>query len=306
MFFVHYITKLRYVLNFRLKLNVCDEFFEYIVKKYYKIPCFRREISSKNGDKKVIISLTTIPSRLDKVWMTTESLLRQLRRPDKIILWLAEDEFKEIEMPKVLRMQQKRGLEIRYCKDIKSYKKFYYTMLENPNDYILVVDDDFIYSEKLVSEMLAVNSYYPECIVCNRAHKVRADKNGIFPYFRWIWYENRKITEENPSFHNFLTSGAGTLFPVWLLDKEIFREDVFMKIAPTADDVWLNFIAWKSNMKVVLTKGVLGYMLPIHSSSDRGLFLKNIVKKIEANECENDFQIRAVLEYLKLDVNKFI
>lgn len=221
-------------------------------------------------------------------------------------MWLAEDEFQGIDIPEVLKRQQKRGLEIRYCKNLKSYKKFYYTMLEYKNDYVMVVDDDFIYSEKMLAEMMRVSICYPDCIVCNHAHKIRADKNGLFPYLRWTRYENRKIKEKNPSFRNFLTGCGGALYPVWLLDKEIFREDIFMEIAPAADDVWLNFNAWKSKVRIVMTEGILGHMIPVHSSSDTGLFLKNTGMKTESGECENDFQIRKVLEYLKLDVKEYV
>lgn len=304
--FVHYMTKLRYEFKFHYKLDISDEIWEYVIKLYYRIPYLRKGIKLRKRRKKVIISLTTIPSRIDKVWLTTESLLRQRQKPDKVILWLAEDEFRKIEIPQILKRQQKRGLEIRYCKNLKSYKKFYYSMLEYPDAYTLVVDDDFIYSEKLLVEMMKISCCYSDCIVCNRAHRIRTDKNGILPYFRWIMYEDRKIKENASSFHNFLTSGGGTLFPVWLLDKEIFREDIFMKIAPTADDVWLNFIAWKSKTKVVMTNDVLGYMIPIHSSADTGLFLKNTTLKAENCECENDDQIRNVLEYFDLDVNEYV
>lgn len=288
------------------KLPFSDDLFEHIIEFYYKIPCFRTGIMHTRRQKTIIISLTTIPSRLNKVWLTIESLLRQRKKPDKVILWLAEDEFKGIEIPKILQKQRKRGLEIQYCKNLKSYKKFYYAMLKYPNSYVLVVDDDFIYSERLVSDMMDLSVYYPNSIICNRAHKIRTDKNKIFPYLRWIWYENRKNKEEKPTYQNFLTSGAGTLFPVWLLDKEIFREDIFMKIAPTADDVWLNFSAWKSKIRIAMTTGVLGYMIPIHSSSDTGLFLKNIIKKEEERECENDIQIRNVIEYFNLKIDDYI
>ncbi len=306
MFLVHYITRLRYEFKYRLKLDICDETFEHIIRFYYRIPCFRKGNTSKKRDRRVVVSLTTIPARLDKVWLTTESLLRQQKRPDKVILWLAEDEFRGIEIPLALKRQQKRGLEIRYCKNLKSYKKFYYTMSEHPDAYVLVVDDDSIYSERMVAEMLNVSIRYPDNIICNRAHKIRMDKNGVFPYLKWIWYENRRSKVENPSFHNFFTGCGGVLFPVWLLDKEIYREDIFMKIAPTADDVWLNFIAWKSKIQVVMTKGILGYMIPVHSSADIGLSLKNTVRKTEYDECENDYQIRNVLEYLNLNVNEYI
>lgn len=303
---VHCITRFRYEFICRLKLDIRDETLEHIIEFYYRLPYFKKGVNSKKREKKVIISLTTIPSRLEKVWLTTESLLRQKKKPDKVILWLAEDEFQGIEIPETLIQQQKRGLEIRYCRNLRSYKKFYYTMLEYRNDYVLVVDDDFIYSERLVAEMMDVSTHYPDCIVCNHAHKIRADKNGILPYLRWIRHENRKIREKNPSFSNFLTGCGGALYPVWLLNKELFRKDIFMEIAPTADDVWLNFNAWNSKVKIIMTEGILGCMIPVHSSSDTGLFLKNTVTKTESGECENDFQIRKVLEYLDLDINEYV
>ena len=275
---VHQLTRFRCKIIQQAGLEISDKILERIISLFYKIPHFKTGILHKVEERPVIISLTTIPSRVDKVWLTTESLLRQSRKPDKVLLWLAENEFEKIKIPEILKKQQKRGLEIRYCKNIKSYKKFYYTMLENPNTYVLTVDDDHIYSEKLVEEMIGVSVRYPCNIVCNRSHKIRIDKNGILPYYRWIYYEKRKKMEETPSFQNFFTGNGGVLFPVWVLDKEIFREDIFMRVAPTADDAWLNFIAWKSRIKVINTTGVLGHAIPIQESSSVGLFKKNIIK----------------------------
>ena len=144
------------------KLPFPDETLEHIIEFYYKIPCFRAGFTHRSGQRPVIISLTTIPARIDKVWLTIESLLRQQKKPNKIILWLAEDEFEKIEIPQILQKQQKRGLEIRYCKNLRSYKKFYYTMLEYPDSYVLVVDDDYVYSERLLAEMMRVSARYPD------------------------------------------------------------------------------------------------------------------------------------------------
>lgn len=306
MIFVHWMTRLRYEVNMQLKLNIHDEIWEHIIESFYKIPYFRKGINCKKRHRKVIISLTTIPTRIDKVWLATESLLRQQKKPDKVILWLGEDEFKNIKVPEILERQKKRGLEIRYCPDLKSYKKFYYAMTEFPDDYILTVDDDCIYSEKMVEEMVSLSRKYPHTIVCNRSHKIRADKGGLLPYLRWTPFENRRDRKEEPAFENFFTGCGGTLIPAWLLDQEIFRSNIFMKIAPTADDVWLNFNAWKSGMKVAMTKGILGYIIPVHSSSDRGLSLKNRAKKMESWECENDIQIRNVIKFLKIRISDYI
>ncbi len=90
---IHWLTKARYKIMIQAKLQVSDIMFEHIIEFYYKIPCFRTGIISSREQRPVVISLTTIPSRLDKAWLTIESLLRQSKKPNKIILWLAEDEF---------------------------------------------------------------------------------------------------------------------------------------------------------------------------------------------------------------------
>ena len=83
--------------------------------KYYNICKSRQSGINKSyiRKKKIIISMTSIPVRIDKVWIVVESLLRQTYKPDQIILWLAKDEFKDCPLPSTLKAQQKRGLQIR-------------------------------------------------------------------------------------------------------------------------------------------------------------------------------------------------
>ena len=71
----------------------------------------------------IIISLTSYGKRIYDVYLTIESLMRQTIKPNKIILWLAEDEFSLDNIPQTLKNIQKRGLTIEFCEDIRSYKK---------------------------------------------------------------------------------------------------------------------------------------------------------------------------------------
>lgn len=52
--------------------------------------------------------MTTIPSRIDKVWIPIECMMRQSCKPDKILLWLGKDEFRKVELPDRLKGLQKR------------------------------------------------------------------------------------------------------------------------------------------------------------------------------------------------------
>jgi hypothetical protein len=66
----------------------------------------------------LIISLASFPERITEVHLTVYSLLSQTLKPDRIILWLANEEFPNgpVELPQTLSGLQKNGLEIRWCK----------------------------------------------------------------------------------------------------------------------------------------------------------------------------------------------
>ena len=293
---------IKYILKKIFGIESNTIFYEKLIMKYYNICKSRQSGINKSyiRKKKIIISMTSIPVRIDKVWIVVESLLRQTYKPDQIILWLAKDEFKDCPLPSTLKAQQKRGLQIRYCENLKSYKKFYYAIKESPNDFIVTVDDDIIYAENLLETLVKTYRANPGCIVCTRSHFIKVSRDKLYPYNNWIMYEDRKFIDRTPSFHNFLTGGAGALFPAFLLDKNFLNKDVFLKLAPYADDVWLNFWAWVSDIKIVNTNGFLGYIIGIHSSSNNGLVRINVLYQ------KNDEQIKQVLKYCNIDFRKYL
>ena len=158
---------LKYCLRKLFGIQTSDSFYEKLITWYYKI--FRREkagIKLENKRKrKFILSMTSIPSRIDKSWITIESLLRQTYKPDKIILWLSEDEFRNVRLPERVKEQQKRGLEICYCDNLRSYKKFYYTAKKYPDDYIVTADDDIIYTEDMLEILVKTYRKNPGNVV---------------------------------------------------------------------------------------------------------------------------------------------
>jgi hypothetical protein len=72
-------------------------------------------LNTENREVKYIVSLTSFPARIEMVWITVESLLRQNFKPDAIILWLTNQEFPDKKIPESLMRMQAKGLEIRYC-----------------------------------------------------------------------------------------------------------------------------------------------------------------------------------------------
>lgn len=298
---ITFLYYLKYYIQIKKGIPVENRCFEKAAEFYFKyVPFFGFGVNRKKRKRKVIISLTTIPERIDKVWLTIESLLRQTYKADEIILWLADEEFDGHYLTDRLLAQKKRGLTIRYCDNLKSYKKFYYTMKENRNSFVVTVDDDVIYAETMLGTMLRTYQQNPGCVICNRSHQIRNKGNELLPYNRWKAYEKRNMDFGEPSFRNFFTGCGGTLFPVYLLDKRIIQKEVFLEKAPEADDVWLNLMCWVSGLKIKNTDGILGNIISIEENALKGL------SRINVNRQKNDLQLKQVLEYLEINVKDYL
>ena len=76
-------------------------------------------------DKKIIVSLTSYSARINTVHITIDSLLKQTFKADKIILWLAKEQFPRLEkdLPNNLLQQTKKGLTIKWWQ--KKFKATY-------------------------------------------------------------------------------------------------------------------------------------------------------------------------------------
>ena len=112
----------------------------------------------KRRDDSIIVSMTTFPARIGYVHLAIKSLLNQTVSPGKIILWLAKDQFQDVEIPQQLRALCTYGLEIRFCDaDLFAHKKYYYAMRAFPEQIIVTYDDDIIYPEDSLEKLLAMH-----------------------------------------------------------------------------------------------------------------------------------------------------
>lgn len=199
-------------------------------------------LNSKKGvDEKsdIIISLTTFPDRIHYVWMTVLSLLNQTMKPYKVVLWLSEEQFPDRRLPKILNRLCKRGLEIRYCDDLKSHKKYFYTMKEWSDKYVLTCDDDMFYPENLLENLFRSSQRYPEKIICNNSMKVTYDENGDFVR-RSQWLHK---CMEMEGLQVCPVGCGGVLYPPNALNQEAFNKEAIKDIAWYQDDVWLKGMA---------------------------------------------------------------
>lgn len=261
---------------------------------YYPVYCMmNKSYKNKYVEKNVIISLTSFPARIDSVWITIETILRQTHSAEKIILWLAESQFESIDkLPKKLLKQRERGLEIKFCEDLRSHKKYYYTMKNYPNAIVITVDDDTIYPENLVENLMSTHKRYPNTICCNLAHMMTIEDGRVTPYINW---ESGANGYDKPSDYIVPIGCEGVLYPPGCLNENLFDKNQIKELCPLADDLWLKAMATLNGVKAVKSHPISITYANLISAK------RNSLNKVNVNENMNDEQISNILSrYPKL------
>ncbi len=182
----------------------------------------------------LVVSLTSYPARFDTLMPTLQAILRQTVRPDRVILWLAPEDIGELS-PEIRALER---LEIRGAPNFRSYTKIVPTLLAAPGAHIVTADDDCYYPIDWLERLVAA-ARDGAAIACLRAHKVvMAGPGQPAPYEEW--QHNLAAPARGP--HVFLTGVSGVIYAPDVFHSDVTRDDLFTRLAPSADDVWLYFM----------------------------------------------------------------
>ena len=241
--------------------------FRHKCKFQYK-PAIEYGLTKEKRSPNLIVSLTSYPERIKTIYKTINTLLTQTTKPDKLILWLADTQFPNFEkdLPRELLNLKELGLEIRWCEDLKSYKKLVPALKEFPDDIIVTADDDILYDsdwlEDLYKSYLENNNF----LITNRARLLELKNQEIRIIPRAIVEEIEFI---KPSFLNQFYGGAGCLYPPHCLNSDVYDSNKFLKLLPTNDDVYFWAMAVLNKTKILVTEGKNSDLCQIKVSSDR-------------------------------------
>ena len=198
----------------------------------------------------VIVSLTTYGDRIFTVHKTVESIMRQTLKPNRIVLWLDQDEFTMETIPLVLKKMIGRGLEIRFCPNYKSYKKLIPTLRLTREANIITVDDDMIYPLSMIEDMHRTHQKHPNCVIFNYGTEMTFDKKeNISPYTQW----RDKGDFTTPSSLYMGIGVGGIWYPAGSLHDDVLDVDAFTRLAPQADDLWFKVMSFRVGVKQVQT-----------------------------------------------------
>ena len=262
-------------------------------------------VTTNKRNPKVIFSLTSFPPRIPRIQYTIYSLLKQTVKPDEIILWLAEEQFpnRDGDLPETLLKLVDHGLTIKYCKDLKSYKKLIPALREYPHDIIVTLDDDVYYQPEMLELLLLSYEKNPKAIHGHCGHTILFDGDDKLASYL-DWKKRVSFREATPPFGNFLTGVGGILYPPNLLHQDVLREDLFLKLSPTSDDVWFWAMAVLNNTPIRIAENNTLHPKRNSSGKDRSLEGHRSLAAINCSDGGNDKHIRQVLEHYPVILEK--
>lgn len=258
-------------------------------------------VSGRAGKPEIIVSLTSFPERMDELHYTIHSLLSQTFRPDQVVLWLCRSQFPGLErdLPGAVLALAARGLTIRFCEqDLRSYTKLVPSLRAYPEAVIVTADDDIYYDPGWLERLVKIHQTSPGTVVAHVAKEIALREDGTpMPYGTWHRYSFLRRPRGDSAFI-FAAGYGGILYPPGSLHADVVREDLFLGLAPYADDIWF----WA--MSVLEGTGVrlIGprfqrRMAYVNPQRELGLSTQLRLASSNIQQQGNDRQLRAVLDH---------
>jgi len=203
----------------------------------------KRSLLEANGP---IVSMTSHSIRISHAHLAIESIAQGSVRPKRMMLWLPNTEAGK-PLPATLERLVRRGLEIHYVTDLGPHTKYFpYVSGESEfRDPLVTADDDIIYPRHWLASLVDAHRQAPRYIHCHRARRIRFDQGHFAPYWAWP-----AATERAPHPLNFLIGASGVIYPPAFLRALKDSGTAFMRACPSADDIWLNFVAYRHGFAV--------------------------------------------------------
>lgn len=239
------------------------------------------------GEPFIVAGLTSYPGRIRHAWIAIECLLRQSLSPQRLFLVLSEEEFPSKALPRRIRQQSRRGLEILWVsRNGKSFDKLLPILERFPQAAIMTFDDDKYFPRTLVQDLVAAHQALPGHVVGARGWAIKSADEP--PKVRYGVNWARALPGEH-GHHLFLPGGNGTLYPPGALDCGVTDLGAALELCPTADDIWF----WGHTQKKGTPMFCLGHPphRPVRAAS-RGPNLTSI------NSSQNNIQMQRVINFL--------
>ncbi len=151
-------------------------------------------------------------------------------------------------LQKRLRHWTRRGLEVRECDELRSYKKIIPALERFPDATLVTADDDIIYPKTWLEGLLEYHAQEPQTVICYRARQALFTCEGLFaPYMKWPLVSPEMFIDSK---YIVPTGAGGVLYPPSCFSAEVLNRNAFVTLCPTADDLWLKVMLTIAGRKI--------------------------------------------------------
>ena len=243
----------------------------------------------------LLITLTTISSRLQKVDHVIESLLKQDFKscPFSVSLHLSREPYLLDEgcpelTPRLNNLREKypETFFVKYVENTGPYRKII-PILNNlyglssdgfSKKLIVTADDDSLYPSDWLQKLYDSYKEY-NCIVGYRGRVMSFQDNKLLPYQNW-----EKTVISKSSIFNLPTGKDGVLYSPFFLHPAVCDIDKAVKYAPKADDLWLKVHSLLNGVENVILNDHLSAEFPSVSTGKDEISLYNNFNKRGGND----------------------
>jgi Glycosyl transferase family 2 len=219
----------------------------------------------------VIVSLTSIPSRLDLIHITIRSLLTQSLAAKKVILWL-NDSLK-LHIPKTLNELQSDRFEIKFRSLNCPHRKLIFCLDEYPETDIVTCDDDVIYEKDWLKKLYQDHLIYPKDIIAHECRIIKMNSDGSTQEYRH-WSPVSAAGISDPW---LMPIGyGGVYYPSRSLHSDVTDQTLFLDLTPRADDLWFKSMAILAGTRTRRASTPAKKPIPIIGSQKESLQKSNV------------------------------
>jgi len=158
---------------------------------------------------------------------------------------------------------------------------------------VVTCDDDFLYHRNWLEVLYADHKTYPKHVIAQHLRSIQRNEDGqLKPYKQWNY---RPELNQNPD--SFLAiGGKGVLYPVGALNLQFNNSDLFLSLAPKADDLWFKAMELLNNTPVKLSDRLVPEPIPIMGTQSFSLKKENVDQDL------NGVQWQQLSDHFNLEV----
>lgn len=200
---------------------------------------------------RIIVSFTTIDSRIDQIEPVVKSIFQQTMQPDSFELYVSDHPtlFKggidkgipPNKIPAFLRAYERQGkIKINYVDNIGAANKLLPCLRENwgTDNVIITIDDDVRYPKDLV-ELLYKHYVQENCVIALSGLTPIFDGDGgmITAHDQWKF-----VGQRSKNLFHCPMGHWSCLYAPKFFTEMVFDRNLMFELAPLADDIWFYFM----------------------------------------------------------------